>query len=354
LPERPKSPQLPTPTSSPDYTPPPSPELRDYVTAEKVGGIRGIPNYSYRRGIKTDTKANNCYINASLLAAFASTSFINSLNNPPVGTEQDNNFVKKLKHLYGLLKSENEVYEHQIESARNGLRDALFTPGFSTDFKPANKYRQHDATEFTQVLLDNMKHLPSTLVPVPPPDGQVEPLQSLVQRSPIANYLVPGAPPECLVLQLDRTVHEREPDMATSQISINSTEVTDIERLDLGGVCNSNAPIFYNLKSFVFHKGDADNGHYVAYIRSGDKWFRCDDERVKEVSDLNKLHARMGAANLYFFDKETGGSKPLEQLQANEQALEPKPVASIEHKNKTPLALPLAHQKAQTPFMIAN
>ena len=47
---------------------------------------------------------------------------------------------------------------------------------------------------------------------------------------------------------------------------------------------NNQIPQFYELESFVAHLGEAEAGHYVAFVKEGDKYYLYDDSDRKEVS----------------------------------------------------------------------
>jgi ubiquitin carboxyl-terminal hydrolase 22/27/51 len=39
----------------------------------------------------------------------------------------------------------------------------------------------------------------------------------------------------------------------------------------------------YRLFSVLVHRGKFSTGHYYAYVRKDDRWWRCDDSKVDEV-----------------------------------------------------------------------
>ena len=51
----------------------------------------------------------------------------------------------------------------------------------------------------------------------------------------------------------------------------------------------------YRCKAFIAQSGALDGGHYIAYVRTNDKWFRCDDSTITELSaaEIQKI-AREG------------------------------------------------------------
>ena len=40
----------------------------------------------------------------------------------------------------------------------------------------------------------------------------------------------------------------------------------------------------YELLGVVIHKGEIDSGHYINYVRENDCWFKCDDDKITNVS----------------------------------------------------------------------
>lgn len=40
----------------------------------------------------------------------------------------------------------------------------------------------------------------------------------------------------------------------------------------------------YELASFISHSGEIKSGHYIAHVKSSDKWYRCNDSSVEEIS----------------------------------------------------------------------
>lgn len=40
---------------------------------------------------------------------------------------------------------------------------------------------------------------------------------------------------------------------------------------------------YYNLVGLTLHHGNLDNGHYMAYCKSGDYWYEFNDEKVTPI-----------------------------------------------------------------------
>ncbi len=50
------------------------------------------------------------------------------------------------------------------------------------------------------------------------------------------------------------------------------------------------------LTSFIEHRGENNqSGHYVAYVKRGDKYFKCDDAKIKKISHVDFLKAAKNA-----------------------------------------------------------
>lgn len=47
----------------------------------------------------------------------------------------------------------------------------------------------------------------------------------------------------------------------------------------------------YNLLSVVVHIGDMESGHYLAYCRQGEQWFKFNDDKVCLVDETEVLGA---------------------------------------------------------------
>lgn len=47
----------------------------------------------------------------------------------------------------------------------------------------------------------------------------------------------------------------------------------------------------YTLTSFIQHTGTADAGHYVAFVKKDDQWYRCDDSNVTSITHEEVLSA---------------------------------------------------------------
>jgi ubiquitin C-terminal hydrolase len=45
----------------------------------------------------------------------------------------------------------------------------------------------------------------------------------------------------------------------------------------------------YVLKSAIIHIGNMNSGHYIYITKENDSWFLCDDTKVVEIKDVNKL-----------------------------------------------------------------
>jgi ubiquitin C-terminal hydrolase len=79
---------------------------------------------------------------------------------------------------------------------------------------------------------------------------------------------------------------------SSSLLQLNYTHCRD-ERDELG---------LYDLRSIVVHSGYADFGHYISLIRpdplaSPEKWFKCDDRYITEISSKDVLKLSYGDSN---------------------------------------------------------
>ncbi|KAI8420307.1 hypothetical protein MSG28_008836 [Choristoneura fumiferana] len=69
----------------------------------------------------------------------------------------------------------------------------------------------------------------------------------------------------------------------------------------------SNNSGYYRLQAVLTHRGrSANSGHYVAWVRRGDGWLRCDDDNVTPVLEEEVLKLSGGARK----ERESGIGKP--------------------------------------------
>ena len=54
----------------------------------------------------------------------------------------------------------------------------------------------------------------------------------------------------------------------------------------------------YYLVALISHIGSIEGGHYVAYIKHNDKWYKCDDSFICEVEEEDVKNAQ--AYMLYY------------------------------------------------------
>lgn len=66
--------------------------------------------------------------------------------------------------------------------------------------------------------------------------------------------------------------------------------------LDLGPYTDSNGPAEYDLLAVLVHLGGSWGGHYIAFCKSGDKWFKFNDEKVESVSEKEAVEGNYGDA----------------------------------------------------------
>ena len=86
---------------------------------------------------------------------------------------------------------------------------------------------------------------------------------------------------------------------------------------NLPGIKDSSGDdITLNLQSFIIHTGVDGNGHYIAYVRHGVQWFKCDDSVVTSVNDMtNILKDNTDVTTvMYTKDDDFGDKSPLKGL----------------------------------------
>ena len=61
----------------------------------------------------------------------------------------------------------------------------------------------------------------------------------------------------------------------------------------------------YRVDTFIHHIGSStDSGHYVAYVRNAEKWYRCDDNTISEVL-TSEVSWALNRSYLYHFVRES-------------------------------------------------
>lgn len=70
----------------------------------------------------------------------------------------------------------------------------------------------------------------------------------------------------------------------------------------------------YELKGIISHRGQLERGHYHAYVKQGEQWYRCDDAQVVLAADAKNTALRASdAPYIYFYQQVTQPDKgPLE------------------------------------------
>lgn len=64
--------------------------------------------------------------------------------------------------------------------------------------------------------------------------------------------------------------------------------------------------VTYSLQSFVCHLGQTPtHGHYISYVKKGDQWYCCNDDKVTAVTE-NIVDQAKSKAYLLFFEKNKG------------------------------------------------
>jgi ubiquitin C-terminal hydrolase len=88
--------------------------------------------------------------------------------------------------------------------------------------------------------------------------------------------------PPVLIICLKRTNHKGE----KIDVLVNYPMELDLRKY----VCGYQKTEFvYDLFGVCLHAGNADNGHYTAFVKKEDHWFFCNDNRVQLVEDEKYL-----------------------------------------------------------------
>ncbi|KAK2744043.1 hypothetical protein FQN57_004496 [Myotisia sp. PD_48] len=96
--------------------------------------------------------------------------------------------------------------------------------------------------------------------------------------------------PVILCMQLkrferNRSVSEKVDTKVSYPITLNMLPYTTRPN------CHNRSRFQYDLLSVVVHIGDLDSGHYLAYCRHGEQWFKFNDDRVTVVTEAEVLGA---------------------------------------------------------------
>lgn len=76
---------------------------------------------------------------------------------------------------------------------------------------------------------------------------------------------------------------------------ISFGQVLDLSQYSAQAMQQLPAKAKYELSSVIVHKGSANFGHYVSFIRAKDEWTRCDDEIIQNVSFVDVMRESFGA-----------------------------------------------------------
>ncbi|AWN82065.1 hypothetical protein DK880_00756 [Candidatus Cardinium hertigii] len=104
-----------------------------------------------------------------------------------------------------------------------------------------------------------------------------------------------------LCIRLDRSGHDTNrisESNSNSNFRINSA-MQGTECITLNGLDGPN--ITYNLSGFIGHGGTNPNsGHYIAYVKRGEKWYHANDAQVSEAKNTAAIKASQNAYMLFY------------------------------------------------------
>jgi ubiquitin carboxyl-terminal hydrolase 1 len=122
-------------------------------------------------------------------------------------------------------------------------------------------------------------------------------MRKFIQRSPKTKHSMIARAPKILILHIQRSRFNTFPRRALkNQASVSFPMVLDISQFVTTPILSMDPrePIsiwnegdvrtVYRLKSVIVHYGFHNIGHYIAYRRAGDTWFRISDDVVEYVS----------------------------------------------------------------------
>jgi hypothetical protein len=282
---------------------------------------QGIPNIG-----------NSCYMNASLQALAA---FYGNLPNPKPASS----FTTAAKDLVTTLTDTNTADRATLKSKAENFFDTCSSAGLSF---PAGT--QQDASELLITLLNKLKapqgvtntyltnpttgekklstDAPWTIynVALKPSDGDKQPLQYIFDRS-LKDQSVTDA-------KWDETDTEKKPLTGTYKLNADTLKTLPVFPIHVGRFANvgsttskintnltapfklvikqkylnnATAPLTYELSGFIEHQGSTlMGGHYVTYIKEGEKWILYDDRSVSAPSQSTVEKAASNAYILFY------------------------------------------------------
>ena len=98
--------------------------------------------------------------------------------------------------------------------------------------------------------------------------------------------------PNTLILHLDR-LDAQNGQIVRINHPVAAPEMLDLSAYDVDG--------YYALKSFIYHEGSVDDGHYLTLTREfDDTWTKYDDQTVTRNTDVNQYRSTV---IIYFYEK---------------------------------------------------
>ena len=102
------------------------------------------------------------------------------------------------------------------------------------------------------------------------------------QKEGISKYMAFWNFPPVLIICMNRTDHTG----AKINALVNYPMVLDLRKYVHG---YQKKEFVYDLFGVCLHAGNAENGHYTAFVKKEDNWFFCNDDRVLQIEDEKHL-----------------------------------------------------------------
>jgi ubiquitin C-terminal hydrolase len=209
-----------------------------------------------------------CFANAALQMLYACEEIRRFLSSQ--------NMTEDMKTASALKKLFNEMSGHEIVDVKN-----LFaTIGW--------EMRHHDATEFMEVLFERIeRELPSwrekfyATFTTTTFSMETQLLKFPVQLNDNLEKALMEHTGQGLMLPPLILIQVYRVSDSGKERSIQAFKFPS--ELDVGKILMETSK-HYTLKAVIAQNGSALSGHYIAFIRNGLSWFKCDDDKIHESS----------------------------------------------------------------------
>lgn len=294
-----------------------SPASKGKMPPQEASPLLGFPNPDQR-----------CFMSAGFQSIFSLDTIIDAVL---AQAHLDPNFYTSKPMADTFVKLARSFREHMAQFENKEKEDEQQELRSQTEFCNAARKRmelrpaeQADSGEFLQYLIDDLLHpalgktngqlkrlLSFTItnneegVPhqeevfrlqVAPPEVMQKKLPPITLKECIDNFFLPEYLPNekirtpvlsslspYFIVELTRR-KQNEKIMTSVSFPLEDFKIT----AHLFGIPSERV---YRLKAFIIHSGSAKGGHYYAYVRYADQWYRTDDNAIRKapVSEIEQI-----------------------------------------------------------------